>query len=46
VGENTFILRMLDAMKNTLLLALNYLKPFGGYVPGTVPPGTSSAYAD
>ena len=32
VGENTFILRMLDAMKNTLLLALNYLKPFGGYV--------------
>src|SRR3989338_8768406 len=46
VGENTFILRMLDAMKNTLLLALNYLKPFRGYVPGTVPPGTSSAYAD
>ena len=31
VGENTFMLRMLDAMKNTLLLALNYLKPFGGY---------------
>ena len=31
VGENTFILRVLDAMKNTLLLALNYLKPFGGY---------------
>ena len=46
VGENTFMLRMLDAMKNTLLLALNYLKPFGGYVPGTVPPGTSAAYAD
>src|SRR3989338_140979 len=46
VGENTFILRVLDAMKNTLLLALNYLKPFGGYEPGTVPPGTSSAYAD
>ena len=31
VGENTFVLRMLDAMKNTLLLALSYLKPFGGY---------------
>ena len=31
VGENTFMLRMLDVMKNTLLLALNYLKPFGGY---------------
>jgi len=31
VGENTFMLRMLDAMKNTLLLALSYLKPFGGY---------------
>jgi len=31
VGENTFILRLLDTMKNTLLLALSYLKPFGGY---------------
>lgn len=31
VGENTFMLRLLDTMKNTLLLALSYLKPFGGY---------------
>ncbi|MDO8575770.1 MAG: hypothetical protein Q7R90_00475 [bacterium] len=31
VGENTFVLRLLDAMKNTLLLALSYLRPFGGY---------------
>lgn len=31
VGENTFMLRLLDTMKNALLLALSYLKPFGGY---------------
>ena len=30
-GENTFMLRLLETMKNTLLLALSYLKPFGGY---------------
>lgn len=31
VGENTFVLRTLDSMKNALLFALSYLKPFGGY---------------
>ena len=30
VGQNTFVLQVLDAMKNALLVALNYLKPFGG----------------
>src|SRR3989344_2041471 len=45
-GDNTFALRILDTMKKALLLALEYLKPFGGYVPGTVPPGTSALYAD
>lgn len=33
-GQNTFLSRLLDTMKNTLLYALNYLKPFGGRVPG------------
>ena len=45
-GDNTFALRILDTMKKALLYALEYLKPFGGYVPGTVPPGTSALYAD
>ena len=33
-GQNTFVLQMLETMKNTLLLALNYLRPFGGRTPG------------
>ncbi len=30
-GENTFIWKILETMKNTLLLALSYLRPFGGF---------------
>ena len=33
VGENTFLRNVLQTMKNALLYALNYLKPFGGYTP-------------
>ena len=29
-GRNPYILQILDAVKNTLLYALNYLRPFGG----------------
>ena len=32
-GQNTFVLQLLDSMKRTLLFALSYLKPFGGYTP-------------
>jgi len=32
-GQNTFVLQVLETMKRTLLLALEYLKPFGGRTP-------------
>lgn len=32
-SDNTFTFRILDAMKRALLLALGYLRPFGGYTP-------------
>ncbi len=32
-AQNSFLLNILNTMKNTLLRALNYLKPFGGNVP-------------
>ncbi|MBI5457767.1 hypothetical protein HY971_03515 [Candidatus Kaiserbacteria bacterium] len=35
-GQNTFALQILNSMKKTLLLALSYLRPFGGAPGGTV----------
>lgn len=32
-GQNTFLTKLLETMKNVLLYALNYLKPFGGVPP-------------
>lgn len=32
-GQNTFVWKILETMKNTLLLALSYLRPFGGIAP-------------
>ncbi len=35
-GQNTFVWQILENMKKTLLLALSYLKPFGGYNPNQI----------
>lgn len=32
-GQNTFALQILDSLKNALLGALQYLRPFGGQIP-------------